>query len=221
MAPGAVPGPDQIVGSNGIALHAAIESWGGQAIEIGIATDRADAIAEAADRAAGADLLVTSGGASVGDHDLVQAGFAQRGFVPDFWRIAMRPGKPLMFGQIGALPVLGLPGNPVSVLVCAVLFLRPAMRKMLGMSPLEPAFDVARLGAPMGENDKREDYLRARLERTADGGLLVRPFSAQDSAMQKVLAHADALIRRLPHAPAAAAGDLVEIIRLDTSEGGF
>lgn len=221
VAPGAIPGPDQIVGSNGIALAAAVESWGGEAVEIGIASDQVDAIAAAADRARGSDILITSGGASVGEHDLVQAGIAERGFVPDFWRIAMRPGKPLMFGRIGELPVLGVPGNPVSALVCAMLFLRPVIRKMLGMAGVEPEFDRARLTVAMGPNDKREEYGRGRLERGPDGALRVTPFGAQDSAMQKLLAHADCLIRRAPHAPAAAEGEEVEIVRLDVIEGGF
>ena len=221
VAPGAIPGPDQIVGSNGVALAAAVQSWGAEAVEIGIASDRTDAIAEASDRAQGADILITSGGASVGDHDLVQAGFAERDFKTDFWRIAMRPGKPLMFGHIGELPVLGVPGNPVSALVCAMLFLRPALRKMLGMAEALPAFDRARLAVAMGPNDKREEYGRGRLERGPDGALVVHPFSAQDSAMQKLLAHADCLIRRAPHAPAAAEGEEVEVVRLDLIEGGF
>ena len=221
VPPGAIPGPDQIVGSNGVALAAAVQSWGAEAVEIGIASDRISDIAEAADRAAGADLLITSGGASVGDHDLVQAGIAERGFTPDFWRIAMRPGKPLMFGRIGPLPVLGVPGNPVSAMVCALLFLRPAIREMLGMADAPPQFERVRLGVAMGPNDRREEYGRGRLERGPDGMLTVRPFNAQDSAMQKLLAHADCLIRRAPHAPAAAAGEEVDVIRLDLVEGGF
>lgn len=221
VPPGHAPGPDQIVGSNGLALAAAVSSWGAEAIDLGIAGDEVQAIAEAADRAAGADILITSGGASVGDHDLVQAGIAARGFVPDFWRIAMRPGKPLMFGRIGALPVLGVPGNPVSALVCAMLFLRPVLRKMLGSAAIEPDFERAVLGSAMKANDKREEYARARLERGDGGALVAWPFSAQDSAMQMALARADALIRRPPLAPAAEAGAEVEIIRLDTAEGGF
>lgn len=221
VPPGALPGPDQIVCSNGLALAAAVASWGAEAIDLGIAADQIGAIAEAADRAMAADILITSGGASVGDHDLVQAGISERGFVSNFWQIAMRPGKPLMFGQIGPLPVLGVPGNPVSAMVCAMLFLRPVLRKMLGLSPVEPVFETAVLGAAMKANDKREEYARARLERTADGGLVALPFSAQDSAMQMALAKADALIRRPPHAPAAPQGSEVEIIRLDGEGGGF
>lgn len=221
VPPGEAPGPDQIVCSNGLALSAAVESWGAEALDLGIAVDRAEAIAEAADRAMGADILVTSGGASAGDHDLVQAGVAQRGFVQSFWRIAMRPGKPLMFGRIGALPVLGVPGNPVSALVCAMLFLKPVLNKMYGASSPELTFETAVLGSAMGANDRREEYARARLERGADGRLAVWPFSAQDSAMQMALAQSGALVRRPPFAPPAPAGSEVEILRLDVAEGGF
>jgi molybdopterin molybdotransferase len=221
VAPGVDPGPDQIVSSNGAALAATVQSWGAEALDVGIAADRIESLAQAADRAAGADILVTSGGASAGDHDLVQAGFAERGFVTDFWRIAMRPGKPLMFGRIGQMPVLGFPGNPVSVLVCAVLFLRPVLRKMTGMADVGPRFERARLASPLGENDMREEYGRGRLEQDADGALLVHPFDAQDSSMQKLLTQADCLYRRPARAPAAPAGEPIEVIRLDHAEGGF
>ncbi len=126
-----------------------------------------------------------------------------------------------MFGRIGELPVLGVPGNPVSALVCAMLFLRPAIRKMLGMTESLPQFERVRLAVAMGPNDQREEYGRGRLERDPDGALTVRPFNAQDSAMQKLLAQADCLIRRPPHAPAADAGEEVEVLRLDLVEGGF
>jgi molybdopterin molybdotransferase len=221
VPPGEAPGPDQIVCSNGIALASAVESWGAQALDLGIAVDDVDAIAAAADRAMGADILITTGGASVGEHDLVQAGIAQRGFVSSFWRIAMRPGKPLMFGSIGALPMLGMPGNPVSAMVCALLFLRPALMKMMGVEPVGPVFETAALGAAMGANDRREEYVRGRLERGADGRLTATPFSAQDSALQLGLARADCLLRRPPHAPPAAEGDPVDIIRLSAGDGGF
>ena len=161
------------------------------------------------------------GGASAGDHDLVHEGIARKGFVPDFWKIAMTPGKPLMFGHIGSMPVIGMPGNPVSALVCSILFLRPVLRKMLGLSPTEPVFERAILGAAMGANDWREAYPRARLERAADGRLVAKPYATQDSSMQMALANADALIRRPPLAPAAEPGDEVEIIRLDLAEGSF
>jgi molybdopterin molybdotransferase len=219
VAPGTVPGPDQIVSSNGAAIAAAVAAWGAVPIDLGIAPDRTDAIAAAVGRAGDADMLVTSGGASVGDHDLVQGSLLQRGFVSDFWRIAMRPGKPLMFGRLGDLPVLTLPGNPVSALVCSLLFLRPALRTLLGLAPAVPAFEKAVLGAAMPENDRREDYVRARLEHAGGRMPTAHPFPTQDSAMLMTLAKADALIRRAAFAPSARAGEGVEIIRLDSTMG--
>ena len=216
---GRTPGPDQIVASNGIALSATVQAWGGEPLDLGIAPDRIEAIADAADLAQGCDMLVTTGGASVGEHDLVHAALSQRGFVSDFWRIAMRPGKPLMFGHVGRLPVLGMPGNPVSALVCAVLFLRPAMAAMTGSAAVEPPFQKARLGKAMPENDVREDYVRATLEIGADGHAVVHPFSRQDSSMLLTLASADALIRRRPFAAPASAGEEVDIVCL--ASNGF
>lgn len=221
VAPGDVPGPDQIVGSNGVALAAAVAGWGGVPIDLGIAPDRAEAIAAASDRARDADMLATTGGASVGEHDLVQTSFMQRGFVSSFWRIAMRPGKPLMFGRIGDLPVLSMPGNPVSAMVCALLFVRPALQAMLGAAPTAPVFETAVLGAAMPANDVREDYVRATLERGEAGRLVVRPFPTQDSSMQMTLAQAEALIRRAPFAPPAAQGESVDVIRFDCLAGNF
>jgi molybdopterin molybdotransferase len=168
--------------------------------------------------AAGMDLLLTTGGASVGEHDLVQEVLGKQGFALDFWKIAMRPGKPLIFGRLGATPVLGLPGNPVSGLVCATLFLRPAMAAMLGETVAAQPPDTARLAADLPENDERQDYLRAILARDAEGRVVARPFDRQDSSMLANMAHADCLIVRPPRAPAAKAGDPVEIVRL---AGGF
>ncbi len=132
----------------------------------------------------------------------------------DFWRIAMRPGKPLLFGRIGATPILGLPGNPVSSLVCATLFLRPAIAIMLGRKPDAEVRETAILGAPLGANDRRQDYLRARIETDPKGRRLVLPFERQDSSMLATLARADCLILRAPCAPAAEAGETVEIVPL-------
>src|SRR5690606_25544724 len=179
------------------------------------------AIAEGADRARGADMLVTTGGASVGEHDLVQAGMGERGLAVDFWRIAMRPGKPLLFGRIGELPILAMPGNPVAALVCALLFLRPAMNRMLGLAEVGPHFETARLGVPMKANDRREDYVRTRLERGADGSLIARPFTTQDSSMLMTLTEADGLLRRGSFAPASAAGEAVDVIRFDLAAGSL
>lgn len=212
--PGEPIGPGGIVSSNAHALAAFITASGGEPIILPIAADDRAAIAAGADAAQGADLLVTTGGASVGDHDLVQAGLASRGLQLDFWKIAMRPGKPLMFGQLGAMPMLGLPGNPVSAFVCALLFLRPAVERLSGLSGEMRPMETARLGTPMKANDQREDYVRARLAWDKDGWI-VTPFPVQDSGMLRTLALADALIMRNPHAPAQGAGQIVPILRLD------
>jgi molybdopterin molybdotransferase len=214
-------GPDQIVDTNRIALIAAVTAWGGTPIDLGHLPDREEAISAVVDRAMGADLLVSSGGASVGDHDVVRAGLAERGFVLDFWRIAMRPGKPLMFGRIGDLPVLGLPGNPVSAMVCALLFLRPAIAAMLGRSVAEPEFERAVLAGPIPANDQREDYLRAEIGVREDGVLAARPFIMQDSAMLASLAWSQGLVRRKPFAAAANAGETVEVLRFGSDLAVF
>lgn len=217
VAPGVTPQEGQIVNANGVALAAAVAAWGGAPLDLGIARDRAEAVADAVDRAAGADILVTSGGVSVGDHDLVQKGLARRRFTPDFWRIAMRPGKPLMFGYIDTLPVLGLPGNPVSALVCALLFLRPVLRRMQGEPAPFPKLEQAVLQAPMAANDSREDYVRAQLDIAPDGRLLALPFPKQDSAMLMTLASADGLIRRPVSAPPVEKGETVQVVRFDSA----
>ena len=212
VPPGATPGPDQIVSSNGIGLAALVEELGGEAIDLGIAPDKREAIAAFVDKAADADILVVSGGASVGDHDLVQDALKSRGLDLDFWRIAMRPGKPLMVGRLGAMRVLGLPGNPVSSFVCAHVFLRPLSRALLGL-PAGADLAKARLAVPMAENDNRQDYVRARLTRTEDG-LEATPFAVQDSSMLSTLAAADALVIRPIRAPAAEAGETVSVLLL-------
>lgn len=210
--PGDPLGPNQIVSSNSLALASFIRARGGEPISLGIAPDDRDALKAMADGARGADLLVTTGGASVGDHDLVQSVLGELGFELDFWRIAMRPGKPLIFGSIGDTPVLGLPGNPVSTVVCAIIFMLPAIERMLGIDDTAVPLMTARLKTPLGENDRREDYLRATLEHDETGGLIAAPFSKQDSSMLSRMARADGLIKRLPHAPPAAAGDVVEVL---------
>ena len=220
LAPGAAPGgADRIMASNGIALSGAVHCWGGQHIYLGIAPDRIEAIGDAVGAAAGADLLVTTGGASVGDHDLVHAALTARGFVTDFHKIAMRPGKPLMFGRLGGMPVLGMPGNPVSALVCALLFMRPALRAMLGLPQTGPTFARAVLASAMPANDRREDYARARLTQDANGRLVAEPFPRQDSGMALTLARADGLIRRAPFAPPAGPEEEVQVIDLAQCDG--
>jgi len=213
VMPGEAMAPSQIISSNGLSLAAFVSACGGVAIHLGIAPDERRALAALAAGARGADLLITSGGASVGDHDLVRQVLGDVGLELDFWKIAMRPGKPLIFGRMGATPMLGLPGNPVSSLVCATLFVRPAMEIMLGHEAAGPS-ESAVLTAPLGENDRRQDYLRARLAVQADGTRKVTPFERQDSSMLATLAQADCLIVRKPLAAAVDAGAEVEIIRL-------
>ncbi len=211
---GVATGPDGIVASSIHAVAALVDAAGGEAVSFGIAPDDVAALGRAVDRAIDSDLdvLLTLGGASVGDHDLVKPVLAAKGLDLAFWTIAMRPGKPLMFGRLGPLSVVGLPGNPVSSYVCAKLFVEPLIDALLGRPP-GPAFERATLGAHLAANDAREDYLRATLA-PGDGLPVATAARVQDSSMQAVLAGADALIRRAAHAPAARAGEVVDIIRL-------
>jgi len=211
--PGELRKPGGIVASSGFGLSAMIARWGGEAIDLGLLPDTVEAFSELHEKARGADLLITLGGASVGDHDLVQRALAPKGFALDFWKIAMRPGKPLIFGHLQQMPFLGLPGNPVSTLVCALLFVRPAIAAMLGTADGTHIVS-ARLATPLSTNDARQDYIRARII-VRDGELWAEPSTVQDSSMLSVFAAADALILRAPHAPAAEAGDKVEILLLD------
>ncbi|HEX3346565.1 MAG TPA: gephyrin-like molybdotransferase Glp [Acetobacteraceae bacterium] len=204
-----------IVSSNSHALAALVRARGGDPIVLPIAPDDAAAIAAAADSARGCDMLVTTGGASVGEHDLVASALAPR-LTLDFWKIAMRPGKPLMSGALGDIPMLGLPGNPVSSLICAILFLVPAIDRLCGLAGTAPPTVEAVLGKPVGKNDQRADHLRAALEAGPEGVPVVTAFERQDSAMLRLLTRADALILRPPHAPALDVGARVPIIRLDT-----
>jgi molybdopterin molybdotransferase len=215
----ALPGdpipPGGIVSSNAHALAALVRAGGGEPIVLPIAPDDTAAIAAAAQAALGCDMLVTTGGASVGDHDLVQQALGPEGFALDFWKIAMRPGKPLIFGRLGHTPVLGLPGNPVSALVCGVIFLLPALARLSGLPGEPPRTRRAVAGAALAANDRRRDFLRARLDAPAEGGPPVAtPFPVQDSSMLATLARADALILRAPHAPALAEGAAIEVIVL-------
>lgn len=215
VRPGEAIGPNQIVSSNSLAMAALVRRCGGEPVDLGIARDNEASLRALAAGAQGADMLVTLGGASVGEHDLVRKVLGDQGLDLAFWRIAMRPGKPLMFGRLGGTVMMGMPGNPVSSLVCGMIFLRPAIDRMLGR-PAGPAErESARLGRDLAENDRREDYLRAVLGRNDDGDLVATPFDVQDSSMLSRLSKADCLIVRPPHAPAANTGDRVEIIRLD------
>ncbi|MGF6177045.1 molybdopterin molybdotransferase MoeA [Ensifer sp. 4252] len=215
LTPGSVPGKDQIIASNTFGVAAIARDNGADILDLGIVPDNSQAISTAVERgrAAGADVLVTLGGASVGDHDLVQSTLLASGMTLDFWRIAMRPGKPLMVGQLADMAVLGLPGNPVSSLVCALLFLEPLVRKLARL-PDRDRLTSARLALPLLANDKRQDYVRARLSSDADGSLVAHPFPRQDSSMMKVFAQSDCLIVRAPNAEAAPAGTHCQIVRL-------
>ncbi|MGN6305953.1 MAG: molybdopterin molybdotransferase MoeA [Mesorhizobium sp.] len=214
VAPGNALGPGQIISSNAYGVVAAAASMGAAALDLGIAADRKEAIAALVRQAvaAGADVIVTLGGASVGDHDLVHDVLTGEGMTLDFWKIAMRPGKPLMFGRMGAIRCIGLPGNPVASLVCSQLFLKPLLAK-LGGRPFAQDIRVAHLGAAMRENDRREDYVRAVVSED-DGRLVATPFGIQDSSMLRKLADANGLIVRAPHAPAAAEGDTCPVLML-------
>lgn len=202
-----------IANSNAAMLAAFVAAHGGEPVLLPIARDTQDAIAAGAQAAQGADMLLTTGGASVGAHDLVQAGLTQQGFALDFWKIAMRPGKPLIFGHVQDMPMLGLPGNPVSAYVCATLFLGAALAALSGRQADPLRFETARLTTPMKANDQREDYVRALCTRD-EIGQTVTPLPVQDSSMLSALSRAGALIRRMPHAPALAEGALVEILSI-------
>ncbi|MBI1179606.1 MAG: molybdopterin molybdenumtransferase MoeA [Alphaproteobacteria bacterium] len=211
VRPGEPVGPNQIVSSNSIAVKALVERYGGVGVDLGIARDDAASLRALAEGARGADVLVTIGGASVGDHDLVKRVLGDAGLEIDFWKIAVRPGKPLIFGRLGDALMLGLPGNPVSAMVCALLFLVPALRRMQGIEPVELPRATAVLGRDLPANRERRDFMRAALERR-DGRLVATPFASQDSSVISLFATAGALVIRPPHAPAATAGDTVEIL---------
>ena len=216
VMPGSTPGFGEIVYSNGFATMALARGEGCDVLDLGIAPDRVDETVAAVRRAraASADILVTSGGASVGDYDLVQKALASEGLELSFWRVALRPGRPMMHGRLGDMHVLGLPGNPVSAYVCAVLFLVPLIRRLAGRQDVEPEAVHAALGCELPANDERADYLRATLTEGSDGVPIATPAPTQDSSMLTPLARADCLLVREPHAPAAKAGSPCTIIKL-------
>jgi len=216
VMPGATPGPGQIVYSNGYALRALARAEGAETVDLGIAADTLEATVAGIRRAqdCGADILVTTGGASVGDHDLVRQSLQAVGATMAFWKIAMRPGKPMMYGRLGTMRVIGVPGNPVSSYVCSLLFLVPLIRALSGASAVHNTREPVLLGGDVGANDVREDYLRARLHTREDGALIATPVNHQDSSLLAYLSAAQALIVRAPFAPAAVAGDQCEILRL-------
>jgi molybdopterin molybdotransferase len=216
VMPGQTPGPGQIVYSNGYALRALARAEGAEILDLGVAADTLEATTSGIRRArdAGADILVTTGGASVGDHDLVKLGLEAEGVAMAFWRIAMRPGKPMMHGRLGPMRVIGLPGNPVSSYVCGFLFLVPLIRRLSGRSVVHHAIESALLGRKAAANDQRQDYLRARLEQHPDGSLIATQVDHQDSSLLANLAAARALVIRPPFAPAAESGTPCDILRL-------
>jgi molybdopterin molybdotransferase len=216
VPPGAEPAAGQIVSSNTFALAALTRAEGAEVEDLGIVADRLDDTVAAVQRArkAGADILVTSGGASVGDYDLVQKAFAAEGMELSFWRLALRPGRPLMHGRLGAMHVLGVPGNPVSAFVCGFLFLAPLIRRLAGRSDLTAPTETAVLGCDLPANDERADYMRATLTVTPQGSVAT-PFAVQDSSMMAPLANADCLVVREPFEPAAKAGSRCAIMRFE------
>jgi molybdopterin molybdotransferase len=217
VMPGSAPGPGEIVYSNGFATIALARREGCEIVDLGIAPDRLPETVAAIRRAgaSGADVLVTSGGASVGDYDLVQQALAGEGLALSFWKIAMRPGRPMLHGRLGAMHVLGLPGNPVSAYVCAFLFLVPLIRRLMGRTDIERTPEAAVLGSDLPENDERADYLRATLATGPDGSQIATALPVQDSSMLAPLSAADCLLIREPHAPAARAGSPCTILKLE------
>ncbi|MGN6286010.1 MAG: molybdopterin molybdotransferase MoeA [Afipia sp.] len=220
VMPGTTPGPGQIVYSNGFAIRALARSEGADVVDLGIAHDTIDATTEAIRRGrdSGADVLITTGGASVGDHDVVQRALQAEGVEMAFWKVALRPGKPMMHGRLprgtGAMRVIGLPGNPTSSYICAFLFMVPLLRALAGRSDIHHTLETATLGNDLRANDPRQDYLRARIETKPDGSVVAFTVNHQDSSLLVNLATARALIIRPPHAPAARAGDPCPILRL-------
>ena len=216
VPPGSAPQPHQIVASSSVALAHLIAEAGGLPIDLGIAPDDLGMLRRHIRLAldGGADVVVVIGGASVGDHDYTRAALEAEGAAIGFWKVAMRPGKPLMHGRLGQAEVLGLPGNPVSTLVCGVLFLAPLIRALLGRSDVLPETSPAVLDGALGPNDLRRDYLRGHLV-TRERQLHVMPFAKQDSSLMRTMAAANALVIRPEHAPAISAGEMVDVIRLD------
>jgi molybdopterin molybdotransferase len=215
VPPGSELAPDQIVASVAYGLAALIEAQGGEAISLGIAKDNAESLVTLARAGRGADILLTIGGASVGERDLVRRVLETEGFVLDFWKVAMRPGKPLLYGRLGAQHVLGVPGNPVAALVCGYVFLVPMLHRLFGLlTPARPAPEGVLMEA-LPANGPRAHYLRASSQWTVEGERQVAPFPSQDSSLVAALTRADCLIVREPGAAAAPKGTGVRILPLE------
>ena len=214
LPPGSVTGPDQIIASNVYGVAAAAREAGADVVDLGIAPDRKKAIAALVEEAVfrKADVIVTIGGASVGDHDFIHDVLTSQGVALAFWKVAMRPGKPLMFGRKDRTRVLGLPGNPVASLICAQLFLKPLVAKLSGADYIQNMREAV-LGKALPANDMRQDYIRAAVTRDS-GRLVAKAFDVQDSSMLQILARSDALIIREPHAPAAEIGAGCRVLML-------
>lgn len=215
-APGEPLGPAQIVSSNNLALAAFIEAQGGEAVDFGTVGDTLDAVESAARQLTGFDIVVTTGGASVGKHDLVAKGFGNQGLDLSFWKIAMRPGKPLLFGHFSSGLFLGLPGNPVSSLILALLVLRPMMRKMMGL-PTDLPRQPATLAHDLPANDQRRDFIRAK--RLPDGSIDAQ--AQQDSSMLTTLMGAEVLLDRPAHDAPLKKGATVHVIDLRSLAASF
>jgi molybdopterin molybdotransferase len=214
VPPGSDPGPDQIIASVSFGLAALVEAQGGEPMSLGIAKDTPESIITLTRAGSAADILVTIGGASVGERDLVSAALRSEGLELDFSKIAMRPGKPMLFGRMGSQRVLGLPGNPTSALVCAFVFLVPMVHGLLGIDPDKRGLVEAVLGQDLAANGPREHYMRGVSDRGADGERVVRPLPSQDSSLMADFARADCLIVLAPNAPALRRGERVRIIPL-------
>lgn len=210
--PGATPAPGQIISSNDLAIAALVREAGGEPVVLPIARDTEESLRAGFAAAAGADLLVTIGGASVGDHDLVGKVSGDLGLQRAFYRISMRPGKPLMAGRLASMPMIGLPGNPVSAIVCGILFVQPLILAMQGLAPRH-RLSKARLAVDLKPEGGRQHYLRATLENGEDLPM-IRPFSSQDSARLSSMARADALLVRPADDPARRIGEIVSFLPL-------
>ncbi len=215
VLPGERPASDQIISSIPYGLASMVEAVGGQADLLGIAKDTTESLQEAIARAQNADILVTIGGASVGDHDLVQAALREEGMTLDFWKIAMRPGKPLMFGRLGSERVLGVPGNPVSALICARIFLVPMIHRLSGLANNNLHSLYALLTQDLEKNGIRQHYMRANLGVSVDGEKIVTPIVSQDSSLLAEFSRANCFIVREPFAPTTRKGSKVQILMFD------